>query len=76
MADFMLLSIPWEERLQNFITSLGFMGKGMGGILIVILLITLLVVLVMKIDPVLTKREEARKAKKLEKRAQKEAAGK
>ena len=47
MAEFMLLSIPWADRMNNFMTSLGFMGKGMGGILAVILLITLLAVLIM-----------------------------
>ena len=53
MAEFMLLSIPWADRMNNFMTSLGFMGKGMGGILAVILLITLLVVLIMKVEPMI-----------------------
>lgn len=75
MAEWMLLSIPWADRMRNFMTSLGFMGKGMGGILAVILLITLLVVLIMKIEPLIAKKEEAHRAKKLEKRARKEASG-
>ncbi len=75
MAEFMLLSIPWADRMSNFMTSLGIMGKGMGGIMAVILLITLLVVLIMKIEPWLAQKEEARRAKKLEKRVQKEASG-
>ena len=75
MAEFMLLSIPWADRMNNFMTSLGFMGKGMGGILAVILLITLLVVLIMKVEPMIAHKEEARRAKKLEKRAQKETSG-
>lgn len=75
MAERMLLSIPWDERMHNFVTSLGFMGKGMGGILAVILLITLLVILIMKVEPWITNREEAHRAKKLEKRARKESSG-
>lgn len=75
MAEFMLLSLPWADRMTNFMTSLGFMGKGMGGILAVILLITLLVVLIMKVEPMIAKKEETHRAKKLEKRAQKEASG-
>ncbi len=75
MAEFMLLSIPWADRMSNFMTSLGIMGKGMGGIMAVILLITLLVVLIMKIEPWFAQKEEARRAKKLEKRVQKEASG-
>lgn len=75
MVEFMLLSLPWADRMSNFMTSLGFMGKGMGGILAVILVITFLVVLIMKFEPLLAKKEEARRAKKLEKRAQKEASG-
>ena len=47
----------------------------MGGIMAVILLITLLVVLIMKIEPWLAQKEEARRAKKLEKRVQKEVSG-
>ena len=74
MAEFMLLSIPWADRMNNFMTSLGFMGKGMGGILAVILLITLLV-LIMKVEPMIAQKEEARRAKKLEKRAQKGTSG-
>lgn len=75
MVEFMLLSLPWADRMSNFMTSLGFMGKGMGGILAVILVITLLVVLIMRFEPLLAKKEEARRARKLEKRAQKEASG-
>mgnify|MGYP000028374018 CR=1 FL=1 len=63
MAEFMLLSIPWADRMNNFMTSLGFMGKGMGGILAVILLITLLVVLIMKVEPMIAQKEEARRGK-------------
>ena len=75
MAELMLLLIPWADRMHNFMTSLGFMGKGMGGILAVLLLITLLVALIMKVEPMIAQKEEARRAKKLEKRAQKEASG-
>ena len=56
MAELMLLSIPWADRMHNFMTSLGFMGKGMGGILAVILLITLLVVLIMKVEPMIAQK--------------------